>query len=63
MDAEERAEHTISRIDDQLRDLKRMKKALVSLTRACQAGLPTGECSILEMLGDSQPSGGLSWKS
>ena len=52
IDVEERAEHTISRIDDQLRDLKRMRKALVSLTRDCHAGLPTGECPILEMLGD-----------
>ena len=52
MDVEERAERTIERIDTQLRDLTRMKKALVSLTRACQTGLPTGDCPILEMLGD-----------
>ncbi|MEX1258986.1 MAG: heavy metal-responsive transcriptional regulator [Gemmatimonadota bacterium] len=52
MDVEAHAEHTIERIDRQIGELRRMKKALTSLTRACREGRPTGECPILVTLND-----------
>jgi len=52
MDVEGHAEHTIERIDRQISELRRMKKALNALTRACREGRPTGECPILETLND-----------
>ena len=45
-----RAEEKIADIEDKIRTLQRMKKALVRVTNACPGRGPTSECSILDML-------------
>ncbi len=45
-----RAEVKISDIEEKVKTLQRMKKALVKLTRACSGKGPVIECPILEAL-------------
>jgi len=47
-----RAEAKIVDIEKKIRHLQEMKRALVTLTVACQKKKPTSECPILEALGD-----------
>lgn len=47
-----RAEAKIAGIEQKIRHLQEMKRALVKLTVACRANRPTSECPILEALGD-----------
>ena len=49
----EKAEAKTHEIDEKIKDLQRMKKALQKLTAACQSGGPEGECPILEALESS----------
>lgn len=49
-EVQERAEGAISRIEEQLRQLTRMRSALASLAEACERQEPTAECPILEAL-------------
>lgn len=44
----EKAEHKIKVIDEKLRELKRIKKALQTLAASCHASGPAGDCPILE---------------
>jgi MerR family mercuric resistance operon transcriptional regulator len=46
-----RAEAKIADIEQKIRHLQEMKRALVMLTVACQKKKPTSECPILEALG------------
>ncbi|MCI0462003.1 MAG: MerR family DNA-binding protein [Gemmataceae bacterium] len=46
----QRATAKIADIEAKLRDLQRMKQALVKLTQACKGSGPLWECSILEAL-------------
>lgn len=50
-DIKVRAEMKITEIEEKIRDLERMKKALIKLKAACRGRGPTGECPILEALG------------
>lgn len=45
-----RAEAKIADIEEKIRTLQRMKRALVKLTKACSGDGPTSECPILESL-------------
>ncbi len=47
-----RAEVKIADIDEKIKTLQRMKKALVKLTAACSGRGPVTECPILEALED-----------
>lgn len=47
-----RAEAKIADIEQKIRHLKEMKRALTKMTVACQGKGPTGECPILEALGE-----------
>ncbi len=49
-DVREQAETKIADIDGKIRTLRRMKKALVKLTAACDGQAPVGECPILAAL-------------
>ena len=49
-DVKSRAEVKIADIDEKIRTLQRMKKALEKLTKACSGRGPTSECPILEAL-------------
>jgi MerR family mercuric resistance operon transcriptional regulator len=49
-DVRRRAEAKIADIEEKVRSLQRIKKALVKLTAACSGRGPTGECPILEAL-------------
>lgn len=55
-DVKRRAEAKITDIEEKIRTLRRMKRALVKLTRACSGQGPTSECPILESL-DPQEEG------
>src|SRR6266851_2543831 len=46
----ERAQAKLSDIEAKIRDLQRVKKALLKLTAACKGRGPLEECSILEAL-------------
>lgn len=43
-----RAEAKLEEIDDKIRDLKRMRKVLEDVTRACVANRPIEDCPILK---------------
>ena len=45
-----RAEQKIAQIQEKIRDLERMKRALIKLKASCRGRGPTGECPILEAL-------------
>ncbi len=47
-----RAEAKIADIEEKVRTLRRMKKALAKLTAACSGRSPVSECPILEALED-----------
>jgi MerR family mercuric resistance operon transcriptional regulator len=49
-DIKRRAEAKLAYIDTKLRDLKKMKAALMKLTAACRGRGPTSECPILDAL-------------
>jgi len=49
-DVLELAEAKIADIEQRIRKLKKMRRALASLTRDCQRGRPTDECPILKSL-------------
>ena len=51
------AETKIAHIDTKIAALRRMRRALIHLTKACEARTPTTECPILAALGsqESQP--------
>ena len=49
-DVKQRAETKIEDIEDKLRSLRRMKKALMKLTESCDGRGPINECPILEAL-------------
>lgn len=51
---ETQATKTISRIDERMRELRRMKRALGSLVESCRAGNDSGECPIIEALEAAQ---------
>ena len=51
-DVRQRAEAKITDIEEKVRTLRRMKKALAKLTAACSGRAPTTECPILEALED-----------
>lgn len=50
-DVKSKAEGKIVDIDDKIKTLKRMKKALFKLSKACSGSGPACECPILEALG------------
>ncbi len=49
---ERRTRAKIAVVEQKIRDLQRMRRALQGLVRACLARRPTGECPILEALAD-----------
>jgi MerR family transcriptional regulator, copper efflux regulator len=49
-DVRARAEAKIADIEDKIRQLQRMRRALVRLAEACQGSGPVRECPILESL-------------
>lgn len=53
-DVKGRAEAKIADIDEKIRTLQRMKRALVKLTRACGGDGPSSDCPILESLEGSR---------
>lgn len=56
-DVKLRAQAKIEDIEEKIRTLQRMKKALVKLTQACSGRGPTSECPILEALGPQDDIG------
>lgn len=48
------ADAKIADIDDKLAALRKMRRALVNLTKACEERAPTTECPILSSLGTSR---------
>lgn len=49
-DIRQRARHKIATVDDKIKELQRIKRALTKLAAACQGAGPTSECPILETL-------------
>ena len=49
-DVKQRAQTKIAGIEEKMRSLRRMKKALVKLTDSCSGRGPVDECPILEAL-------------
>lgn len=56
-DVKGRAEAKIADIEEKVRTLQRMKRALVKLTRACSGNGPISECPILDALGPAHSEG------
>lgn len=50
-DVKSRAEAKIKDVDEKLRTLQRMKRALARLTKSCAGRGPISECPILDSLG------------
>ena len=50
-DVRRRAESKAADIDEKIRTLRRMKRALVKLTKTCAGRGPISECPILDALG------------
>ena len=51
-EVKQRAERKIAQIDDKVRDLQRIRRALQHLTGQCRGGgTPIGDCPLLEALG------------
>jgi DNA-binding transcriptional MerR regulator len=46
------ADRAMARVDDKVRELEAMRRALARLRIACDDGSPTGDCPILEALED-----------
>jgi len=55
-DVLELAQVKIADIDERIRKLKKMRRALAGLTRDCQRGRPTDECPILKAMDASKQS-------
>ncbi len=49
-DVRQQAEAKITDIEDRIRSLQRMKRALVKVTKQCSGNGPTSECPILESI-------------
>ncbi len=49
-DVKSKAEEKIADIEDKIKTLQRMKKALFKLSKACSGAGPVSECPILEAL-------------
>jgi MerR family mercuric resistance operon transcriptional regulator len=49
-DIKKRADKKIAGIEEKIRDLRRMKQALVKVSASCSGRRPTSECPILEAL-------------
>ncbi|MHC4879943.1 MAG: MerR family transcriptional regulator [Planctomycetota bacterium] len=49
-DVRQQAEAKIADIEDRIRSLQRMKRALVKVTKQCSGSGPTSECPILESI-------------
>ena len=49
-DVKARAEEKVAQIEAKVRDLRRMRVALMELAEACTAGGPVQDCSILQAL-------------
>ena len=56
-DVKQRAEAKIEDIEDKLRTLRRMKRALAKLTKSCNGRGPTSECPILEAIDKNGKNG------
>lgn len=56
-DVRQQAEAKIADIEDRIRSLQRMKRALVKVTSQCSGSGPTSECPILESIkqGNGKP--------
>ena len=52
-----KAEKKIADIDGKLRSLRRIKRALVDLTRTCKEESTLVECPILKAMGEGEPLG------
>lgn len=53
-DVKQRAEVKIADIEDRIRSLRRMKKALIKLTESCSGSGPVDDCPILDALGPQE---------
>jgi MerR family transcriptional regulator, mercuric resistance operon regulatory protein len=51
------AEQKRDKIDQQIRDLQAMRKALNDLVEACQSDLSSSHCSLIDALSDQNESG------
>lgn len=49
-DVRQQAEAKIADIEDRIRSLQRMKRALVKVTKQCSGNGPTSDCPILESI-------------
>jgi len=49
-DVKAKAEEKIAGIDEKLRTLRRMRGALVEITRTCAGAGPTSECPLLDYM-------------
>ena len=49
-DVKQRAESKLTDIEQKIRTLQRMKRALVKVTNSCSGSGPTSECPILEAI-------------
>lgn len=49
-DIRQRARRKIATVDDKIKELQRIKRALTKLAAACRGAGPTSECPILETL-------------
>ncbi|RME76583.1 MAG: heavy metal-responsive transcriptional regulator, partial [Planctomycetota bacterium] len=54
-DMRERAEAKIRAIDDKIRTLGAMRRALLRLVESCPGARPLSDCPILEALDDEEP--------
>ena len=55
-DVRDKAQEKIRVIEEKLRELKRMKKALQTLASSCHGGNPAGDCPILEAFEQELPN-------
>lgn len=56
-DVRSKAQEKIRVIEEKLRELKRMKKALQTLAASCHGANPTDDCPILEAFEQELPTG------
>ena len=61
-DVKRRAEVKITDMEEKIRDLQKMKKALMKLAVSCRGRGSTSECPILEMLGSEDSKGREKWR-
>ena len=53
-DARDKAQAKIADVDEKIRHLKEIKKALVRITSTCSGRGPVSQCSILQILNDGE---------